>query len=190
MSIDQREIGQAFEKGEFRPHFQPLVDLRTGGLRGFELLARWDHPDRGWVAPDEFIPLAERDGWIDRLMRQLFRGAFTMMASLPDAGTLSVNISPVQLRGHGLPSEIQTLVADSGFCQRRLTIEITESALTEDLAHARTILAELKAIAPHFASLSAPIELSVGRGDKAEIPVTVIAAHDLVSPYPVPGWAR
>lgn len=146
MSIDQREVARAFDGGEFRPHFQPLVDLRTGGLRGFELLARWDHPERGWVAPDAFIPLAERDGWIDRLTQQLFHSGFAAMAALPDAGTLSVNISAVQLRGHRLPLEIEAIAASSGLCQRRLTIEITESALTDDLDHARTILGELKEI--------------------------------------------
>jgi PAS domain S-box-containing protein len=146
VAIDQRDIDRAFERGEFHPHFQPLVNLGTGDLRGFELLARWDHPDRGWIPPDDFIPLAEKDGWIDRLSGELFHRAFAAVATLPDAITLSINISPVQLRGPGLPGHIRSIADEAGLSLDRLTIEITESALTEDLAQARTIAAALKAM--------------------------------------------
>ena len=95
MSIDQREIDRALDNGEFHPHFQPLVSLRTGNLQGFELLARWQHPDRGWIPPDEFIPLAEKNGWIDRLTKELFHTAFSAVANLPDAIALSVHFDPV-----------------------------------------------------------------------------------------------
>jgi PAS domain S-box-containing protein len=142
--MGQGEVGRAFDRGEFVPHFQPLVNLRTGSLQGFELLARWKHPDRGWIPPSEFIPLAEKDGWIDRLTGELLHRAFSAMANLPGAVTLSVNISPVQLRGPSLPINIQAIAEETGFSQSCLTIEITESALTEDLAHARIILTALK----------------------------------------------
>ena len=141
----QREIERAFANGEFRPHFQPLVNLRTGDLQGFELLARWKHPDRGWIPPGEFVSLAEKDGWIDRLTSELFHRAFSAMASQPSFGTLSVNISPVQLRGPSLPINIQAIAEAAGFSLDRLTIEITESALTENGDQARTILGALKA---------------------------------------------
>ena len=146
MHIDQREIVQALDNGEFRPHFQPLVYLRTGNLHGFELLARWKHPERGWIPPDDFIPLAEKDRWIDRLTKELFHRAFSAVANLPDAITLSVNISPVQLRGFSLPTNIQAIAEETGFPLTRLVIETTESALTEDLDHARAISAALKAM--------------------------------------------
>lgn len=146
MSIDEREIGHALDNGEFSPHFQPLVDLRTGGLHGFELLARWKHPSRGWIPPDEFIPLAERYGWIDRLTSELFHAGFSAMRTLPSSVTLSVNISPVQLRGLSLPANIQKIAEETGFSLTRLTAEITESALTEDLDRARTVSSALKAM--------------------------------------------
>lgn len=144
MSIDQREIDQALENGEFCPHFQPIVNIRTGELKGFELLARWKHIDRGWISPNRFIPLAEKDGWIDRLTKDLFRKAFSAMANLQSTATLSVNISAVQLRGFDLPAYIQEIADETGFSLRRLIIEITESALTKDLDHARTISSTLK----------------------------------------------
>ncbi len=144
MFIEQKEVDRAFDQGEFQPHFQPLVNLRTGDLQGFELLARWKHPERGWIPPCDFIPLAEKVGWIDRLTWELLHRAFSAMANLPGAVTLSVNISAVQLRGSTLPKSIQALAEEAGFSPNRLTIEITESALTEDLDQARAIAATLK----------------------------------------------
>ncbi|MFA6157370.1 EAL domain-containing protein, partial [Mesorhizobium sp.] len=146
VSIELEEVGRAFDNGDFRPHFQPLVNLRTGDLQGFELLARWKHPERGWIPPAEFIALAEKDGWIDRLTSELLHRAFSAMAKLPDHLNLSVNISPVQLRGLGLPRDIQSIAEQSGFSLERLMVEITESALTEDLDNARMIAVALKAM--------------------------------------------
>ena len=144
MSVDRREIDQALANGEFRPHFQPLISLRTGQLHGFELLARWKHPQRGWISPDEFVPLAEKDGWIDQLTMRLLRAGFSTMAAVPASVSLSVNISPVQLRGVALPGGIREIAAQTGFDLSRLTIEITESALADNLEQARGILSELK----------------------------------------------
>lgn len=145
MSYAPEELARAFEQGEFRPHFQPLVDLRTGDLHGFELLARWHHPERGSIPPAEFIRSAEEDGWIDRLSSDLFRRAFTTVAQLPGALSLSINISPVQLRGFNLPSDIETIAAEAGLPASRLIVEITEGALAEDVVHARAVLTALKA---------------------------------------------
>ena len=128
----------------FRAYFQPIVALRTGRLQGFELLARWKHPERGWVPPDAFIPDAERDGWIDALTWELMRQAFDASARLPQPLSLAVNISPLQLRNAELPKQIQALADGSRFPLERLTIEITESALTHDLAQARSIVTDLK----------------------------------------------
>ena len=128
----------------FHAYFQPIVALRTGRLQGFELLARWKHPQRGWVSPDAFIPDAERDGWIDALTWELMRQAFAASARLPQPLSLAVNISPLQLRDADLPKQIQAIADDSRFPLECLTIEITESALTHDLAQARSIVQDLK----------------------------------------------
>ena len=151
MESDCLNGDRAIEKDEFLPHFQPLVDLRTGSLFGFELLARWNHPERGWIAPDIFIPLAERDGWIDRLTGQLLEKGFRAAALLPAGLSLSINISPVQLRNPELPDRIRKAAERAGFSIERLVVEITESALTESLESARRIAQELKAMGARLA---------------------------------------
>jgi PAS domain S-box-containing protein len=129
---------------ELHAWFQPIVALRTGKLQGFELLARWKHPERGWVSPDAFIPDAERDGWIDALTWEMMRQAFAVSARLPTPLQLAVNISPLQLRHSDLPKKVQEIADASRFPLECLTIEITESALTHDLAQARSIVVDLK----------------------------------------------
>ena len=142
---------RAIEHGEFTPHFQPLVDLRTGGLYGFELLARWFRPEQGWISPDEFIPLAESDGWIDLLTRELLRKGFSALATLPGSLGLSINISPVQLRELSLPDQIQAIAASAGFSTDRLIVEITESALAEEVESARVIVHAFKSMGARLA---------------------------------------
>ena len=71
MAIDPAEVNRALENGEFLPYFQPQVQLRSGKLTGFEVLARWNHATKGIILPDDFIPLAERDGWIHALTYQI-----------------------------------------------------------------------------------------------------------------------
>lgn len=145
MLLDRQEIALAFDRKSFRPHFQPLVDLQSGELRGFELLARWKHPSHGWIQADEFIPMAERDGWIDRLSTELFGEGFRAMTHLPDAITLSVNISPVQLRDRNLPGRIKALARKTGFALDRLVVEITESALMGEIEQTRPVSDAIKA---------------------------------------------
>ena len=151
MAIDDLDVARAMEHGEFLPHFQPLVNLRTGRLNGFELLARWNHPRLGWIPPDEFIPVAEREGWIDRLTERLLQQGFQAAAMLPGELTLSINISPVQLRDVSLPDRIRAIAESAGFSLEQLVVEITESALTEHIESARTIARALKAMGSKLA---------------------------------------
>jgi PAS domain S-box-containing protein len=136
----------ALKKNQFLPYFQPLVTLRTGQLAGFEALARWHHPTIGLIPPSDFIAIAERDGWIDELTRQVLLKALTAASAIPDPLTLAVNISPVQLRDRSLPEQIRGIARNAGFPLSRLMIEITESALVDDLDSASAIAAELKAM--------------------------------------------
>jgi len=131
MDIDQQDIDHALDDGSFHPHFQPIISLETGSLYGFELLARWRHHEHGWISPEIFIPLAEKNGWIDRLTEDLFRSAFCTMAGLEEVSKLSVNISPTQLHGFGLPTSLRKIADETGFSLENLVVEITESALTE-----------------------------------------------------------
>jgi PAS domain S-box-containing protein len=134
----------ALRQGQFIPYFQPIVALRTGQLAGFEILARWQHPQYGLVSPDQFISLAEKQGWIDTLTLQLLRKAFAEAGSIPEPLTLSVNISPVQLRNSSLPGLIRKAAEGTEFPLTRLVIEITESALIDNVDHAASIAKELK----------------------------------------------
>jgi PAS domain S-box-containing protein len=144
MIVDQKEACRAIEKGEFIPYFQPLVNLRSGQLAGFEILARWNHPKRGLVLPGEFIHAAELDGWIDTLMQELLRQAIVVAHVLPAPLTLSVNVSPVQLRDITLARKIRSASKGKNFSLDRLIVEITESALTDNLDHALVVVNELK----------------------------------------------
>ena len=87
------DLHKAIDHHEIVPWFQPIVDLRTGLISGFEVLARWQHPERGIVLPSEFIPLAESTALIGPLMDLLLAQAFAAAAALPEHLTLSVNIS-------------------------------------------------------------------------------------------------
>lgn len=135
---------QALLRGQFIPYFQPIVVLRTGELRGFEILARWRHPQHGLVSADQFICLAEEQHWIDDLTLRLLQKAFEEASSLPERLTLWANISCVQFRGSTLPGLICRAAKGTGFSPCRLVLEITESALIDDLEHTAHIVRELK----------------------------------------------
>jgi PAS domain S-box-containing protein len=143
---DPWNIRRALQCGEFFPHFQPLVVLATGKLHGFEVLARWEHPDFGMVSPDEFIPMAERDGWIGEVSRQVLQKAFQAIALHGKGLRLAFNISPLQLQDLALPEQIRRLAEVAGFSLECATAEITESAMAENMTSARTITRDLKAM--------------------------------------------
>jgi EAL domain-containing protein (putative c-di-GMP-specific phosphodiesterase class I) len=131
---------------QFVPFFQPFVTLRTGQIAGFEVLARWRHPTKGLIPPGTFIPLAERDGWICALTQQILKKALAAVADIPGDFTIAFNVSPLQLRDLSLPEQIRTIVTQAGFPLSRLIVEVTESALIDDLEHVTVVVAELKAM--------------------------------------------
>lgn len=143
-NIGLDEIKRGLLEGQFVPYFQPTVEIRTGHLAGFEILARWEHPERGVIPPDRFIPSAEETGWIDELTRQLLLSAFAAARLIPEALTLSINVSPVQLRHAGLPHLISEAAKVSGFDLHRLVVEVTESALIDNVGTALEVAQELK----------------------------------------------
>ena len=95
---------------------------------------------------DRFIGVAEQEGWISELSRQLLERAFEAFASVPDHLTLAINISPIQLRDEGVADEIRYIAKAKGFSLSRLIVEITESAMIDNLETASTTVAELKAM--------------------------------------------
>ncbi|WP_348266320.1 EAL domain-containing protein [Edaphobacter sp. DSM 109919] len=138
------ELRKALKNSEIVPYFQPMVGIRSGKLVGFEVLARWLHPQRGTIRPDEFIPLAEQADLIGELTDTILLQAFAATAALDKSLTISVNISPIQLRDPSLPEEIRRAAAMAAFPLNRLTIEITESALVDNLELAASIATKLK----------------------------------------------
>jgi len=146
MLADLPEVVAALEREELIPFFQPVVELRTGRLKGFEVLARWDHPERGPILPSNFIALAEEHGLIEELTRQICRKAFLASHLLSEEMTLAVNVSPIQMRDSTLPRKIEESARESGFSLSRLIIEITESALHHNLQRAQQVAEDLKAM--------------------------------------------
>ena len=130
--------------GEFVPYYEQQIDIQTGALVGFEMLARWKSPEFGVVSPELFIPLAERLGVIGELSEGLIRQALQDAKGWDEHLTLSVNISPVQLRDPWLAQKLLLLLQESGFPPHRFEIEITESCLHENIAVVRSIIASLK----------------------------------------------
>jgi len=126
------------------PYFEQQVDLSTGRLHGFEVLARWEHPTRGLISPELFIPIAEETGLIAELSLSVMRQAFTAARDWHPSLTLSINVSPWQLRDPWLAQKVIKTLTETGFPAARLEIEITESALFENLALAQSIVGSLK----------------------------------------------
>ncbi len=141
---DATELRRALEHNEIVPFFQPLVELRTGMLRGFEVLARWKHPLRGIMLPDQFIPVAERTGLNGLLTGNVLRAVFAAAKDIPEHLTFSVNISLTQLTDRTLPKHIRLAAEQAGFPLHRLILEITESSLIANTEHAYYIANELK----------------------------------------------
>jgi predicted signal transduction protein with EAL and GGDEF domain len=138
------QIRAGIEADEFVPFFQPLISLDTGELNGFEVLARWNSPQRGLVEPTEFIGIAEQSGQIGPLSMRVMEKAFVQARDWPAHLKLAVNVSPVQFRDHQLAERIIQVLTETGFPARRLEVEITESSLLDDRAQALTILESLR----------------------------------------------
>jgi predicted signal transduction protein with EAL and GGDEF domain len=140
----EQGIRFGLEHGQFVPYFEPQVDLATGEVVGFEVLARWNHPLSGIIAPDVFIPVAEDIGLIGRLSEQVIGEALREAAAWDPGIKISVNISPSQLADGWLAQRVVRILAETNFPAERLVVEVTESSLFADLELARTIATSLK----------------------------------------------
>ncbi len=140
----ESHLRDAVRDNEIQPFYQPIVDLKTGRLNGFEALARWEREPGQFVAPTLFIEVAERAGLIGELTVKLFRIACADAATWPDHVILSFNLSPTQLHDGLLAIRLLTILSEVGLPPARLEIEITESALIQDLVAAERIIEDLK----------------------------------------------
>jgi diguanylate cyclase (GGDEF)-like protein len=134
----------AIERGDIKPYFQPLINLATGALNGFEVLARWHHPTRGHIPPNQFVKVAEDSGQIDAMTVCVMREALRAALDWDPRLTVAINIAPQQLKNDSLVERLMTVLRDTGFPAERFEIEITENALIGDLELARRIVMALK----------------------------------------------
>ncbi len=140
------ELRSAIENGELRLYFEPVFDLRTGHVSGAEALVRWNHPQRGLLLPDTFIPLAEQTGLIKPLTDWVLRTALARMEIWQRAGLalhVAVNISVRNLQDLRLSTLLAELLLQHNIPSRWLTLEITESAIMTDWPRARETLRRL-----------------------------------------------
>jgi EAL domain-containing protein (putative c-di-GMP-specific phosphodiesterase class I) len=146
---DQLEVDlrRALDKDEIEILFQPLVSITTGRIEGAEALARWRHPTFGELGAATLFSVAERSDYMVQLSDHVQRKAVLAAAAWPESLSrlrLSVNITAADIVRPGFASQFLELVEDSGFDVRRLTVEVTESGLIEDLNAAAYLLANLR----------------------------------------------
>ncbi|MFZ2490916.1 MAG: EAL domain-containing protein [Thermoanaerobaculia bacterium] len=141
------ELRQAIARNELELYFQPKIDVATRRVVHAEALVRWRHAKHGVMSPDEFVPLAEQSGNVGLLTKWVLRNAIEHCAAWSRDGlpiTVAVNLSALDLFDSELPTFVSGLIAEAGVPAERLVLEITESAVMRDAAHALRILRELK----------------------------------------------
>ena len=146
MFLDYNDVCRALGEDEFFPFFQPLVELSSRQLTGFEALARWNHARLGAISPDAFISIVQKSGLINTLTRKLLEKTFAAAPLLSGSLRLSINLSPLQLVDEMLPGQIAAVARLGGFPLERLTIEMTQSALIDDLPNAQAVAGQMKAM--------------------------------------------
>ncbi|MBI5320114.1 EAL domain-containing protein [Bradyrhizobium sp.] len=140
------DLRNAIQNNLLQPYYQPLVDLATGRITGFEALVRWPDPERGMIAPGEFIPVAEETGLINAVGGLMLRRACMDAALWPDDVRVAVNLSPLQFRTGNLLSLVMDALKQSGLAARRLELEITETLLLEKSSQVLATLHALRAL--------------------------------------------
>ena len=137
-------IRRGIPAGEFVPYYEQQIDLRTGELTGFKMLARWNSPQYGLVSPEVFLPVAEEIDLISELSECLIRQALRDAKEWNSCLILSLAISPLQLRDPWLAQKLLHLLVESGFQATRLEIEISERCLHQDIGAVRSLVSSLK----------------------------------------------
>jgi diguanylate cyclase (GGDEF)-like protein/PAS domain S-box-containing protein len=142
----ETELREAIHNDALLPYYQPLVDLSTGRITGFEALVRWPHPERGMISPAEFIPVAEETGLISAVGGLMLRRACADAAQWPDDIRVAVNLSPLQFRLGNLLSLVMETLKQTGLPARRLELEITETLLLEKSSEVLATLHALRSL--------------------------------------------
>ncbi|WP_272976119.1 putative bifunctional diguanylate cyclase/phosphodiesterase [Deinococcus geothermalis] len=148
-SVIERDLRGALDRGEFTLVYQPVVDLHSGKTVGCEALLRWHHPELGAISPQCFIPVAEESGLIGELGLWVLRTACTQAGRWRAAGQslrVAVNLSAMQLRGGAFASQVARILADCGLPPELLELEVTETAVMDDLPNAIRQLTQIRAL--------------------------------------------
>lgn len=142
----EMDMRGALAKNEMMLHYQPIVDLSSGDTTGHEALIRWEHPERGIVMPDQFIPVAEETGLIVQIGEWVIRRALDDMTQWSDNMAVSINLSPAQMRSPSLISTIIYALAHTQIDPSRICLEITETVLMQDSEANLATLHKLRSI--------------------------------------------
>jgi diguanylate cyclase (GGDEF)-like protein len=145
----EADLRRALETDELVPYFQPIVDTQSGEIRAFEALVRWQHPERGLLDAQEFIPLAQHTGLIGPISMRVIDGALRQVRAWLDAGielAVAVNVAPRNLLDSGFPAQVAALLDRHGVEPGLLELEVTESALIADLVRTKAVLEQLSAM--------------------------------------------
>ena len=142
----EHDLRSAVQLGQITPFFQPVFDIATNRLSGFEALARWSHDTRGMVSPEVFIEIAEDAGLIADLGWSILEQSCRAARNWDPSLKLAVNFSPTQFRDNNLAATVQKILAECDFDPHRLEIEITENAIMVDFDLATRSILELRAL--------------------------------------------
>src|SRR5687767_4566604 len=148
----ETELRRALEKDQLKLFYQPMIDLKSGEVAGFEALARWTHEERGEISPAEFIPVAEESGLILTLGRWAMETATQTLVDWDAAAGeklpfyVAVNLSAIQVARDDIAGVVESALKSSGLSGDRLTLELTESSIVQDPARATRVFEALKAL--------------------------------------------
>ncbi len=140
----EQAIRDGIGRGEFVPYYQPIVELASRQVQSLELLCRWNHPQRGLLAPLHFIALAENSGLIGPMMLSVLRQACADLPRFPAHWRLSINVAPQQILDATLVPQLLAVLSAHAVPPQRLDVELTETALVSDTARARQVMQAMK----------------------------------------------
>jgi diguanylate cyclase (GGDEF)-like protein len=145
----EMEMRRGLARGEFRVYYQPIVSIASGQVRAVEALLRWQHPERGLLLPETFVPLAEENGLIVPLGSWVLRESCRQLGAWDAVGSdrplgLTINLSPRQLSKRDFLDEVSRTIEESGVPSRRITLEITESVIMDDAVMAAGLLRRMR----------------------------------------------
>jgi diguanylate cyclase (GGDEF)-like protein/PAS domain S-box-containing protein len=151
----QAQLRESIEKDELVLHYQPAFDIDSGRIATIEALIRWQHPEMGLLGPDVFIPIAEYSGFINEIGAWVLRQACTQMMKWVGEEfcdvRMAVNLSAIQMKSSGLKDEIFAIVDQTGMDPKLLELEVTETALMDNVEHAQNLLQDIRELGIHVA---------------------------------------